>query len=70
MASSECWECASGSIGSALIPESTPLRSVEPKAGSTEASTASLRCVTLSRVPSPLGRAIAASPRACRVLRS
>eukprot|EP00959_Pyramimonas_sp_CCMP1952_P406681 8523628-Pyramimonas_sp.AAC.1 len=28
-----------------------------------EASTASLRCVTLSRVPSPLGRAIVTSQR-------
>eukprot|EP00959_Pyramimonas_sp_CCMP1952_P172074 3595454-Pyramimonas_sp.AAC.1 len=44
MASSECGEFISGSIGPVRIPESTPLWSVEPKAGSMEASTASLRC--------------------------
>eukprot|EP00959_Pyramimonas_sp_CCMP1952_P088881 1859704-Pyramimonas_sp.AAC.1 len=35
------------------------------RGGSTEASLASLRCVTFSQVPSPLGKAIVMRPRSC-----
>eukprot|EP00959_Pyramimonas_sp_CCMP1952_P130349 2725674-Pyramimonas_sp.AAC.1 len=65
MAPCECEECVSGSIGSALIPELTPLWLAEPMAGSMEASAASSRCVTFSQVPSPRGRAIEIIPRSC-----
>eukprot|EP00959_Pyramimonas_sp_CCMP1952_P034720 727770-Pyramimonas_sp.AAC.1 len=65
MAPCVCEECVLGSLGSVLAAELTPLGMADPTAGSTEASLASLRCVTFSRVPSPRGKAIVTRPRSC-----